>query len=133
MVILAVGMLLLGLFAGWLVWGSSPPDPIEALQPTRDALRSAAEKVDVVVAHAEFAKEAGERTPAYAGSAEAITQARQSFDAARSVLGELSPDSIEQIDAGLEDVAELVSSSAPPDQVISAATELADQLRSALG
>ena len=133
MVILAVGMLLLGLFAGWLVWGSSPPDPIEALQPTRDALRSAAEKVDVVVAHAEFAKEAGETTPAYAGSAEAIAQARLGFDEARQVLGELAPGSVEQIDTGFDHVAELVSTSAPPDEVISAATELADQLRTAVG
>jgi len=132
-VVLAVAMGLLGLAAGWLLWGRAEPDPIEALAPTRAALTDAASAVDVVAAHAQFAAESGQDPPDYAGSPEAVARAASTFEQVAPVVGSIAPDAAAAIRTQLEDLRILVEDGAPPADVVAAAEDLAASLRSALG
>lgn len=129
----AVVMGVLGLAVGWLLWGRAEPDPIEALAPTRAALADAASSIEVVVAHAQFAADAGQDPPDYAGSAEAIEGARKTFESAAAAVDAIVPEVAAAIRADLDALEALVDDGAPPDEVIAAADALAAGLRSALG
>src|SRR5262245_15052183 len=85
-VALCVGTALLGLLVGWLVWGRTEPDPLEALAPTRATLADAASAIDVVAAHAQFALDEGQDPPDYAGSPEAVARARSTYGGAAAVV-----------------------------------------------
>lgn len=124
---------LLGLVVGWLLWGNQTPDPIEALAPTKAALADAAEAIDVVTAHAEFAASAGTSTPDYAGSPEALVRARSAVEGASPVLAELDPEALASIERQLDELDGLLTAKAPPADVIAASTSLAADLRATLG
>ena len=132
-VALCVAAALLGLLAGWLLWGRAEPDPIAALAPTRATLADAASAVDVVAAHAQFAAEEGQDPPDYAGSPEAVARAATTYGQAGEVVESIAPETAAAIRTQLDELGALVDEGAPPDEVIAAAEELASTLRTALG
>jgi hypothetical protein len=129
----AVAMAIVGLSAGWLLWGRAEPDPIEALTPTREALAGAAASIDVVVAHAQFAADEGQDPPDYAGSVEAIEGARAAFEDVAATVDAIVPGTGAAIRADLDSLADLIEGGAPPAEVIEVAEALAGELRDALG
>lgn len=132
-VALCVAAALLGLLAGWLLWGRAEPDPIAALAPTRATLADAASAVDVVAAHGQFAAEGGQDPPDYAGSPEAVARAATTYRQAAGVVESIAPETAAAIRTQLDELGVLVDEGAPPDEVIAAAEELASTLRTALG
>ena len=133
LVVIAVLTGLLGLAAGWLLWGRAEPDPIAALEPTRAALADAAASIEVVLAHAQFEADSGGANPDYAGSPEAIDSARSSFEGAAADVEEIAPQAAAAIREDLDELEGLVEEAAPPPDVIEAAEVLARELRTALG
>ncbi len=132
LVVGGIACLLLGMLAGFLVWGTRPPDPLEALAATQATLDRSADAVDVVKQHADFAAEEGEVSPEYPGSAEAITRAEALFAEAEPVVRLVDDATAEGIGAQFVELSEAIAVRRPPEEVSAMSADLAAAIRAAV-
>lgn len=103
-------------------------DPAAIAQDARTALVSSAGTLEVVAIEYAEAVEGGEivAQAEYDGSVDALASSRSTYEAYAPAIEVLSPDLATDIEAGFDEIAELMAENAPEDVVAQRLEELAD-------
>lgn len=115
-----------GLVIGLAMGGQT--DPAVIAQEARTALISSAGTLEVVAIEYAEAVEDGEivARPEYDGSVDALASSRSTYEEYAPAVEVLSPDLAAGIEAGFEEIADLMAASAPEEEVARRLDELAD-------
>jgi hypothetical protein len=126
----AIGGLLIGLAIGWTAWANQAPDLDEAAAAISTGLRDAAGLVEVSAIEYREAAADGQvvEETEFRGARDAVTRARERYDAVAGALRAVAPDRATSIEQGFSTLDQLMSSLAAPGQVDAAAAELEERL-----
>lgn len=128
----ALGGLVIGVGAGWLMFGRAEPEPQEALERVRTAMTDAATTLEIVAIEYSESVEGTDvvNRSEYEGAVDALARSRTSYQEFRGAIAMVDRSSAERIDDAYEELEQLVREPAAPEEVETKTQELAALLES---